>query len=183
MHKIIITLILAAIALPGIAQAQGNRIDANISVKQELRASTTKQQERKAEIQAKLNANAAKRISNHLSGIIRGLKSRIARLTQISDRVSEAIVNAETKGQNVLTAKASLESAKAELRNASTTVASIEAKVNVSLASSTPRAAYAEIKTLMLSAHQDIRNAHKALKDSIKDLRIQARATTTSQQN
>jgi len=142
--------------------------------------------ERAEEEREKGRANAVTRIKAHLARYVHILEAGINRMETLKERVQARADKMEANGADVTEAEIFLVTAQVEIDAASADLAFIQVTIDADTeitASTTPATAFEEVRDLLKSSREHIRNAFKALKDAVQSLqgvRVEAEVETES---
>ncbi len=130
--------------------------------------------------QAVLSPTTEKRLINLAANISNRLDGLNMRLRQIAGRVDQRIEKQAEAGYNVDAARASLQTAYAELDAASKELKHIDQDVYRTFRSLNPKEGWREVRATYLRARDNIQAAHRQLKTSVALLKAATPATAAA---
>lgn len=123
-------------------------------------------EEKREEIAEKVK----ERLAEHISKVIERHNAALTRLENVARRIESRITKMEAEGVDVAKSKELLATAKMKITEASVSIAAVKPKADQVLAGDI-RTLYPELKDLISVAKEDLKEAHAALIDVIKNLK------------
>jgi len=129
---------------------------------------------------ADIKTEAGERIKGHLEGIMNRIANALEGFTSILDRVNNKLAELEANGADTIAAARASAAAEQAIQDASATLAEARALFQRVLESEAPREHVEEMKAAVRSASESVKDAHKALKTAIEELKKLIRANSDS---
>lgn len=132
-------------------------------------------QEEASERKAILEEKRKERIKAYADRIVNRMYAAIERFSKIADRIESRMVKIEERfGEDIDLSESRdlLETARLEMAQAASSTDAVVNQIEEALNSETPREAYVRVRELFTNAKESIRNAHGALVDAIKSVRV-----------
>lgn len=134
-------------------------------------ASSTARKEMVEERRAALSEQAQKRIINLSANISNRVDAAILRFTNIINRFNSRIDKLDERGVDTSVAKTHIDAASTALNSAKTRMANIDALVNTSVTSETPREQWQAVKQSMIATKTDLQTVKSELQTALAALK------------
>lgn len=147
-------------------------------------ASSTK--DRIAARRAKLTEERQARIMAFFKRMFARIEAGFERMSRLVERVESRIVKLEEKNKNIKTteAKAFLNDARVSISAGLATLSSIEEKAkDIVSGNDDPKVSFEEVRALLRESTQDLKDAHKSIKNAIRSIKAQPGATDNDNNN
>lgn len=126
---------------------------------------------RMAEIKAKLTEKRQQLIRQFFTRMVKRLEAAIARLEKLISRIESRLAKLESQGEDVSKIKTEVADAKTKLAKAKTDLEEAKTKLEDVLTNEDPKAAFAEVRSLIKGVKSQLIEVHRILVHIIGDIK------------
>jgi len=136
-------------------------------------------QARRAETRSRVSEKVQERIYTALDTMIKRFEERVARLTDLADKLDARIEEREKLGLDMSPARTELDRAREEITASTDAISKVSLSTNIALSSETPREVIKEVREEIEAVRTNLKNARNALLSALKKAREIIRANDT----
>lgn len=134
--------------------------------------------ENRAEFKVAIKSEVGANIKVHLERILERIASTLDSFVSILDRINNKIAELDAEGVDTSTVTSAAENAEIAINTATTALHDARVEFEAALSAENPRDHLEDVKTAVRTASQNVKEAHRELKDAVMKLKELIRSVT-----
>lgn len=152
-------------------QRQEDLQERSQNVQENLQQRQQNIQERSQEIRARLDERRKELIRRYFARMVKRFDAALERQKKLGERIQSRIDKARANDRDIVKAQTALDKAKAAWQEAKDALEAAKGKIEAVLGSDDPKAAFAEVRSLITKARDKIKAVHAAFVDAVTILK------------